>query len=241
MQVPLGYVMFKTVTAEDLAPFLSKSPRRPSDPVLRVFRMETPGPVTRRVLEILPGTVGQEFHRTRGHARSLCPPARMTYPALARVMTGEAVLWQQRSSLAPEAVSDFLVCRVKAGECALLLPDFAQGFANERKEPAWIEITESRDCRHDHEPIQKFQGPAYYPVARDGVLHWAPNVRYAELTTPRWIAPRPAPELGLSFGEVAPADEKTHPWLLDPSEVFQDLAKAYDYFTGGAEGLPRSS
>ncbi len=236
MQVPSGYVLFKTVTAGDLAPFLRESPPDPSVHVARVFRVDTPGPLVRRTIEILPGVVAGEFHRTRGHARSLCGPARMTWPALARVVTGEAVLWQQRASLAPEAVSDFLACRLKAGECALLLPDFAQGFVNDGADPAWIEITESRDCRHEHAAIRDFRGPAYYPAARGGALQWTANVRYAEITTPRHVAPREVPELGLAFGGMPPVDEKTHPWLADPATLVDDLGKAYDYFTEGFSG-----
>lgn len=232
MQVPSGYIMFKTVAAGDLAPFLRRPPLDPKAPVFRVFRTEGTGPLVRRVLDIPPGTVGEEFHRTRGHARSLHPTAHVTYPSLARVLSGEALLWQQRSTLAPEAVSDFLVCRVKAGESALLLPDFAQGFVNDTQAPVWVEIAESPEVRHDHEPIRRFQGPAYYPVSRKGALEWVANVRYSEITTPRWVAPRESPELGIRF-QGHDLDEKTTAWLLDPSRAFEDLSKAYDYFTEG--------
>lgn len=234
MQVPSGYIMFKTVTGGDLAPFMRKPPPDPAAPVFRIFRTEGTGPLARRVLDIPPGTVGEEFHRTRGHARSLHPSAHMTYPALARVLSGEAVLWQQRATLAPEAVSDFLVCRMRRGECALLLPDFAQGFVNDSSEPIWVEIVEAREVRHEHEPIRRFQGPAYHPVARKGVLAWVANVRYAEIATPRWVAPREAPDLGLRFGGTD-ADGQAAPWLLDPSTALSDFGKAYDYFS---EGLP---
>lgn len=228
--VPSGYALCAALRARDLAPFLRARPEDPEAIVLRIYAPATgegEGPA-HRVLEIFPGLVGGEFHRTRGHHRSLHAEAGMTYPALVRVRAGEALLWQQRAILAPEAVSDFLICRVAAGQCALLLPDFAQGIVNAGPETLWADVVESRRVRHEHDALRAFGGPAYRPLARAGEVHWAANVNYRELTTPRWIAPRPVEALGLLFGAAAPPPA-AYGWLDRPDEVLDHVAAAYDY------------
>ena len=155
----------------------------------------------------------------------------MTYPALLRLRAGTALLIQQRSSIAPEAVSDFLVSSLETGMCAVLLPDFAQTIANTGRDALFAEILESAEVAHEHESIRNFQGPAFYPAVKDGQLSLVANVRYAELTAPRWIQPREAKELNLRFGDLSTVTEATHPWLERPEDAFSDFTKTYDYFS----------
>lgn len=131
-----------------------------------------------------PVMLSAEYNKTLGHYHpdSVRPP--LSYPELYEVLHGTAHYLLQKRKTTPsgtlEIVRAFLVeCR--AGETALMPPDFGHVTINAGKEPLVMDNLVERSFKSVYEPYVRRHGAAYYLLEEKGVAKEVPNPAYVVL------------------------------------------------------------
>lgn len=146
-----------------------------------------------------PVMLGEEYNKTLGHYHpdSVRPP--LSYPELYEVLHGTAhYLLQKRKPGTLEIERCFLV-ETRAGEKALMPPDYGHVTINAGNEPVVMDNLVERTFKSVYEPYVQRKGAAYYLVRQGGRPQPRPNAAFADLPE---LETMRAPE----FNEMAGAE-----------------------------------
>ncbi|MBM3500737.1 MAG: hypothetical protein FJX74_18925 [Armatimonadetes bacterium] len=183
-----------------------------------------------------PGRVGEEYLRTVGHYHPLLSGRSAAWPEVYEVLHGAALFLLQRvdDPLSPPGegqVEEFIVLRAKAGQKALLPPNYGHWTVNTGAAPLVVCNWIAADFESDYAPVLAARGPAGYVKATPDGPGLAANLRYAHLPAELGHAePLDAPELGLETGRPIFQALLDRPsvwrWVCDPELAPVDLRSA---------------
>ena len=137
---------------------------------------------------IPPGTMGEEYVKTKGHYHPLSPSG-IGYPEFYQVLAGEALYLLQRSDL-----RDIVVVTAKAGEFVLIPPGYGHVTVNPGKGELVMANLVSAGFASEYTFYEQMQGGAYYLMVDGG---WVQNPRYPAVPPMRVIPAGEVPELGI--------------------------------------------
>ncbi len=131
-----------------------------------------------------PVMLGDEFNKTLGHYHpdSVRPP--LSYPELYEVLHGTAHYLLQKRKTTPVGTLEIERCflvETRAGEKALMPPDYGHVTINAGKEAVVMDNIVERTFKSVYEPYVKRHGAAYYLVRQDGKAVEKPNSHFKDL------------------------------------------------------------
>jgi len=147
------------------------------------------------VTVIPPGMLGRELAKTAGHAHPKPAGSSVSYPELYQVLEGCALYLIQKNG---DGVSDVAVVEARAGDVALMPPDYGHVTINPASEPLKMANWVAADFKSDYEPYKKMRGAAYYVLEGEEFLK---NENYGSVPEVRRLPPTKPSLLGLKEGE----------------------------------------
>ncbi len=114
------------------------------------------------ITALLPGTVGEEYIKTKGHYH---PDA---YPEVYEVMKGKAFYLLQRSDDF-ETVDDIILVEAKEGDIVVIPPHYGHVTVNRGEDILIMSNLVSTEFSSIYEPYEKKKGAAYY-ITVNGVI-----------------------------------------------------------------------
>lgn len=231
--------------AADLAPVLCEpSVARPDDLLYTVYRGLAPGDTKAEIerrgllyvaLVMRPGTVGEEWARTRGHINSHAPGTSIAFPEVHELWYGNALLYLQRE--AATEVSDTVVISLKAGDKAVVAPGWASLLCNVGDTPCVLGSWRAEECVPQHDALYALGGMAHFVLKGDapGDYQLDTNSRYKSVAVPRTL---PVEELtdqvadfGLKHGEPMITTFRRNPnflrYMMRPQDHEQVWSRIY--------------
>ncbi|KGK98298.1 glucose-6-phosphate isomerase [Methanococcoides methylutens] len=143
---------------------------------------------------IPPGMMGREFVKTAGHYHPNVPGEDISYPEVYQVLEGEATYLLQKHEV--DDIIDVVVIKAKAGDIALIPPEYGHVTINASDEPLKMANWVCCDFASSYVPFRDMEGGAYYLLDKGFVK----NPRYEDLPELRYITPVDIPEFGLTCG-----------------------------------------
>ncbi|SES62425.1 glucose-6-phosphate isomerase [Methanococcoides vulcani] len=143
---------------------------------------------------IPPGMLGREFVKTAGHYHPNVPGEEISYPEVYQVLEGEATYLLQKHEF--DDIVDVVVIKAKAGDIALIPPDYGHVTINASDEPLKMANWVCCDFASSYAPFRDMAGGAYYLLDKGFVR----NPCYEDLPELRYITPVDIPEFGLECG-----------------------------------------
>ena len=173
------------------------------------------GDIRYDVTVIVPGTIGGEFVKTKGHYH----PG--YFPEVYEVIKGRAYYLLQKSSEPYETVDDVIVVEAKEGDKVVIPPQYGHITINPESEFLVMSNLVSRKFSSIYEPYVKFKGGAYYFTEKENIQ----NENYDKIPDLRRALPRDVEEFGLS------KKRPLYKSILEEREKFEFLndGKAYDF------------
>ncbi|WP_340819293.1 glucose-6-phosphate isomerase family protein [Methanolobus sp. WCC4] len=144
---------------------------------------------------IPPAMIGDEYIKTAGHYHPNVPGGDMSYPEVYQVLEGEATYLLQNGEYGN--LSDVIVCKAKAGDIALIPPDYGHVTINASDSVLKMANWVCSNFSSEYEPVRKHEGAAYY-LLEDGFVK---NANYSEVPEIRYVGPMDHPEAGLFCGK----------------------------------------
>jgi glucose-6-phosphate isomerase, archaeal len=213
---------------------------RPDDVLYTVYRGIAPpelAPEIKRrgliyvALVMRPGTVGEEWVRTRGHTNPDARATHIAYPEVHEVWNGQGLLYLQRETTAK--ISHTVVIPLKPGDKAIVAPGWACLMVNVGAEPLVIGSWRTVDCISQTHSLVAMGGMAHYVLRGEtpGTWHFAPNPKYDAPPAPREITPQELPDFGLKHGEPMLTTFHANPdflrFLLRPQDYGEVWSRIY--------------
>ncbi|NYT19285.1 MAG: glucose-6-phosphate isomerase, partial [Methanosarcinales archaeon] len=140
---------------------------------------------------IPPGMMGREFVKTAGHYHPNVPGEDISYPEVYQVLEGEATYLLQKHEV--DDIVDVVVIKAKAGDIALIPPEYGHVTINASDEPLKMANWVCCDFASSYVPFRDMEGGAYYLLDKGFVK----NPNYEDLPELRYITPLDIPEFGL--------------------------------------------
>lgn len=157
---------------------------------------------------VLPRMLGLEFNKTYGHYHPVKPGAEISYPEVYEVVSGRALYLLQKETRMDNQVSEVILVEVKAGQKAVMPPNFGHITINPSNVPLVMNNWVCDDFNSDYELYEKNHGGAYYvcknpkPVSSESErFQIVENKHYKKL--PKLIKARPKelPQFALKFNK----------------------------------------
>ena len=120
------------------------------------------------VTVIPPGTLGRELAKTAGHAHPKPAGSSVTYPELYQVLSGRALYLIQRDE--GDGVGDVALIEARAGDVALMPPDYGHVTINPTSEPLKMANWVAAGFKSDYTPYKEKRGAAYYVLEGEEFL-----------------------------------------------------------------------
>jgi glucose-6-phosphate isomerase len=136
---------------------------------------------------LLPGTVGKEYIKTKGHYHP------DSYPEVYEVIKGSALYLLQRSEEPYDLVDDVIIVEAKAGDKVVIPPHYGHVTINSGEDVLIMSNLVSTMFSSIYEPYERKKGAAYY-ITIDGVVK---NRNYEKLPYVRRAKPRETKSMGV--------------------------------------------
>lgn len=157
------------------------------DPVYWVFPDSFMDNKWANLTVIVPGKVGNEYTKTYGHYHPEDAPDE-TY----HLIEGEGVLQLQKKHFEngvwdPSRVDEVYLIKARPGDEVVIRKEFGHSWSNIGLGP--LLSFDNWTFGHtpaDYEPMEKYQGLAYYLVVENGEVKAVPNPKYQNLPEPVW-------------------------------------------------------
>lgn len=187
---------------------------------------------------ILPGKIGKEYTKTLGHYHPDKGNLKISYPEVYEVISGRAFYLLQKPKRIEtgfdfsEIVEAYLV-EVKAGEKAIMPPDFGHITINMDTEPLVMSNWVSNSFKSDYTEIINHKGASHYIYVSDGTFKVENNKNYSKVPELKILRPKAQPEFALEFGKpmyktaIAEVEKLAY---LDNPEKYQDQLKPNKLF-----------
>lgn len=155
---------------------------------------------------ILPGTIGEEYSKTLGHYHPDKEGSRVSYPEVYEVISGRAFYLLQRPKRTGDSfdfgtIEEAFLIEVKAGEKAIMPPDFGHITINLDPEPLVMSNWVSGDFQSDYSQIKNYGGGAYFIVADGQNYKTVKNTKYANVADLKVGRPKELLEYALRFNQ----------------------------------------
>jgi len=154
---------------------------------------------------ILPGKLGREYVKTLGHYHPLKTGTEISYPEVYEVISGRAFYLLQRPKI-ENGVENFSIIEeaylveVRAGEKAIMPPNFGHVTINIDSEPLVMANWVSANFSSVYGDIKKLQGAGFYLIVDGNNYKIEKNDHYQSLPELITTQPKPLPEFALEFG-----------------------------------------
>jgi len=158
---------------------------------------------------IPPRTIGREYIKTLGHYH---PEAGygLSYPEIYEVLQGEALfLLQTRDA------SDFIAVKARAGDVAIMLPNYGHVTVNVGSSPLIMANLVSSEFSSEYEPVKEKHGFAWYYTTAG----WVKNEHYENHPEIKEFGPTPFPSDIYAFFVERP---RFFEWLNRPWKIIWD-------------------
>ena len=204
-------------TFEDMESVLSNPVKRINE-LYYMFRNvgdDSFGSIRYDITVIVPGTIGGEFVKTKGHYHP------DNFPEVYEVIKGRAYYLLQKSSEPYETVDDVIIVEAKEGDKVVIPPLYGHITINPESEFLVMSNLVSKKFSSIYEPYMRFKGGAYYFTDKGTTQ----NENYDKLPDLRRALPREVEEFGLS------KKRPLYRSILEEREKFEFLneGKAYDF------------
>jgi glucose-6-phosphate isomerase len=165
---------------------------------------------------IPPLKLGRELVKTAGHHHPECSPG-LTYPEIYEVLEGKAHFLLQKNT--GGRVEDVVLIEAKAGEKAIMYPNYAHITINPANETLKMANWVNRNFSSMYDEIKRYVGGAYFELVGGKFVK---NKNYGEVPEIRRVGPTVIPELGIVSG-------KNMYSLVNEPEKLRFLEKPQDY------------
>jgi glucose-6-phosphate isomerase len=189
---------------------------------------------------ILPGMVGEEYAKTLGHYHPDKEGQRLSYPEVYEVISGRAFYLIQKPQRTVDGfyfgtIEEAYLIEVKAGEKAIMPPDFGHITINIDSEPLVMSNWVCADFQSDYSEIKNFQGGCYYLTKGADGYQAIKNSKYTSVPELKVMIPKELEQFALKFSEpmyqtgMAGIDKLDY--LVKP-EDFKDQLRPTNVFAG---------
>lgn len=167
---------------------------------------------------IPPLKMGCEYVKTKGHYHPEAVPG-VTYPEIYEVLKGEAHYLLQKWSSKKSKLTDVVMIHAKAGDKALIPPNYGHITINPSEETLKMANWVDRSFESTYRNIVELGGGAYFEMIDEGLVK---NENYEKVPEIRYIPPTNLPDLGIVSG-------KDMYELIQEPEKLDFLRKPQDY------------
>lgn len=155
---------------------------------------------------ILPGMIGEEYTKTLGHYHPDKEGQKISYPEVYEVISGRAFYLLQkpkRTELGFDfgTIEEAYLVEVKAGEKAIMPPDFGHITINMDSEPLVMSNWVCADFQSDYTEVKNYQGGCYYLVKEGDSYKAVKNEKYSSVPELKITTPRELEQFALKFGQ----------------------------------------
>ena len=177
------------------------------------------------IIVIPPGTLGQEYVKTKGHEHEKIPGTEHTYPEVYLVLHGKINYLLQHRKTDDELgiIDEVLVIEAASDDKVLIPPDYAHFSINADTETAVIANLVGTNFSSLYENIEKLQGAAYYLVKDNEKNGFVRNRLYRRVPNIRYLEPKDYPDLGIL------KDIPAYSMMVKDPETFKYLVQPVDY------------
>lgn len=144
---------------------------------------------------IPPREMGREYVKTKGHYHSEAAPG-VSYPEIYEVQQGRAHYLLQKKS--DRGVEDVVLIEAKAGEKALIPPNYGHITINPSGEPLKMANWVDRGFDSIYKDILELRGGAYLELVGGEFVE---NRNYERVPELRRVGPTEIPEIGIESGK----------------------------------------
>lgn len=155
---------------------------------------------------ILPGMIGEEYTKTLGHYHPDKEGQLVSYPEVYEVISGRAFYLLQRAKRTENdfnygVIEEAYLVEVKAGEKAIMPPDFGHVTINIDNEPLVMSNWVCSGFQSDYSEIKKFQGVCYYLLKSGSGYQVVKNPKYSQVADIKTKTPKELEQFALRFSQ----------------------------------------
>ena len=155
---------------------------------------------------ILPGTIGDEYTKTLGHYHPDKKGENISYPEVYEVISGRAFYLLQKPKRTGNGfdfsvIEEAYLVEVKAGEKAIMPPDFGHITINMDNEPLVMSNWVCDEFKSDYSEIKNYQGGCYYLIKDNNGYRAEKNNKYFSVPELKITTPKELNMFALKFGE----------------------------------------
>jgi len=155
---------------------------------------------------ILPGMIGEEYTKTLGHYHPDKSNQKISYPEVYEVISGRAFYLLQKPKRTADGfdfgiIEEAILVEVKAGEKAVMPPDFGHITINMDTEPLVMSNWVCGDFQSDYSEIKNYKGGCYYIVKDENSYKAIKNEKYSQVPELKIMTPKELEQFALSFSQ----------------------------------------
>ncbi len=153
---------------------------------------------------ILPGMIGNEFAKTLGHYHPMKDGQTISYPEVYEVVSGRAFYLLQKPRKADGGydfsnIEEAYLVEVKAGQKAIMPPDFGHITINIDQEPLVMANWVSSSFQSDYSEIKSHKGGCVFITKSEDGYQVEKNPEYASCPEVKTLTPKELAEFALIF------------------------------------------